>query len=582
MSTHEMITRSSSIKISGESSDIDDDSDYGLDDDIDEYGNITDLIDYSYDDKNELALIKNRSKLNKINSKKIKKNYKKDNKNEKLADLFIKYLTYKANESLNKKKLDNTGKITLEIDGEADGIDHIYKKQKVSDKYSPDNLLDYDSESNESDVSNYSDDSDDSYEEEYNKICNVKLNRNKEKIYFKKLNNNKKGKIIAELKEINMLNDKSVPLKFKILNSEMPIDTKSIAIEQIDKISEMDSTSGEYSKMDHWITGLTKIPFSKVVQLPINDKNSMNEKKEYLKKTYDTLNSAIYGHIEAKSHILQLIGKWIKNPNSGGNVLALQGPMGNGKTTLVKEGISKAIQRPFSFIALGGASDSSYFDGHNFTYEGSRWGRIVDILMQSKCMNPVFYFDELDKVSDTYKGQEIIHLLTHLTDPSQNDQYQDNYFSGIKLDLSKALFIFSFNDEHKIDKILKDRMYVIRTKGFKVDEKLEIVKKYLLPELFKIYNSMNNIYINDDIVKNIIEKYTKKEEGVRNLKRCLETIISKLNMYEMLYDSTSNKSEIDISFNIKDFKIPYHVKLDDISILLKCDIDDNPPEHMYL
>ena len=151
-------------------------------------------------------------------------------------------------------------------------------------------------------------------------------------------------------------------------------------------------------------------------------------KHEFLYKTYSTLDKAIYGHKEAKMHILQVIGKWIKNPISQGNVLALQGPMGNGKTTLVKEGIAKAINRPFAFIALGGASDSAFFDGHAYTYEGSHWGRIIDILIESKCMNPIIYFDELDKVSETFKGEEIIHLLTHLTDPSQNTLFQDNYF----------------------------------------------------------------------------------------------------------------------------------------------------------
>ena len=112
--------------------------------------------------------------------------------------------------------------------------------------------------------------------------------------------------------------------------------------------------------------------------------------------------------------------------------------MGNGKTTLVKEGIAKAINRPFAFIALGGASDSAFFDGHSYTYEGSHWGRIVDILIESKCMNPIIYFDELDKISESAKGDEIVHLLTHLTDPSQNALFQDNYFPGIHLNLSKA------------------------------------------------------------------------------------------------------------------------------------------------
>ena len=114
--------------------------------------------------------------------------------------------------------------------------------------------------------------------------------------------------------------------------------------------------------------------------------------------------------------------------------------MGNGKTTLVKEGIAKALHRPFAFIALGGASDSAFFDGHSYTYEGSHWGRIIQILQDSKYMNPIIYFDELDKVSKTSKGEEIINLLIHMTDQSQNKGFQDKYYAGIPIDLSKVIF----------------------------------------------------------------------------------------------------------------------------------------------
>ena len=363
----------------------------------------------------------------------------------------------------------------------------------------------------------------------------------------------------------------------------MDTNTKSIAISQINKCDTLDTTSGEYSKITQWINTLTRIPFNKFSKLPVSHNDTIEIKRNFLKNTNKILNDAIYGHTTAKNHILQLISKWIRNPESNGNILAIQGPMGNGKTTLVKKGISKAIDRPFHFIALGGASDSSYFDGHHYTYEGSKYGRIVEILMESKCMNPIFYFDELDKISDTQKGDEIIHLLTHLTDNSQNDKFQDNYFSGINFDLSKALFIFSFNDEHKIDKILKDRMYVINTKGFKPDEKIHIANDYLLPELLKSYNYSDNIIFDDIIIQNIVENFTHNEEGVRNLKRCLETIISKINMYELLYDDNNDKSMLDLDYTIKNFSIPYKVKKDDLDILLnKNSNKDKPPEHMYV
>ena len=102
--------------------------------------------------------------------------------------------------------------------------------------------------------------------------------------------------------------------------------------------------------------------------------------------------------------------------------------MGNGKTTLLKNGLAKVLKRPFEMIQLGGASDSSFLAGHSFTYEGSQYGRIVDILIKTKTLNPIIYFDELDKISMTEKGKEIIGILTHITDPSQNQHYQDKYF----------------------------------------------------------------------------------------------------------------------------------------------------------
>jgi ATP-dependent Lon protease len=294
----------------------------------------------------------------------------------------------------------------------------------------------------------------------------------------------------------------------------------------------------------------------------------------------NNMNKAIYGHVEAKIHILQVIGKWMRNPQSQGNVLAIQGPMGNGKTTLIKDGIAKSLNRPFEFVALGGASDSSFFEGHSYTYEGSRWGRIVDILHKCGSMNPIICFDELDKVSETLKGDEIVNMLIHMTDSSQNNKFQDNYFPGIDIDLSKVLFIFSFNDESKINRILKDRMYVIRTKGYNTKDKLQIAHNYLLPDILNTYNyTKDDIQFTDDILTEIIKNYTSGEEGVRNLKRCIENIVSTLNIYNLTKSDT--KEDI-LEIKIKDFKLPITLTKEHITSLLKINNTDKPPEHMYL
>jgi ATP-dependent Lon protease len=518
----------------------DNDNDNDIDNDIDNDDDIVDDNDDDIDSK-----LKRKRDVDLID-KEINTPKKKTKSN--LNDLIVQYIVHQANNQANNQASD-TDNIESDSD-ESDASDEKYKLDK--------------------------------YDKNFQRLTNDK----KEDIdidYFSKLKIYKKKKILSEIKNINDINTNNIPLKFKIYESNMDINTKSIAISQIKKIDELDPSSGEYGKVNQWINGLIQIPFKKYTKLPINNNSCIFEKKKFLKNTNDTLNRAIYGHKEAKSHILQVVSKWIKNPKSNGNILALQGPMGNGKTTLVKEGIAKAINRPFAFITLGGASDSSFFDGHNFTYEGSRWGRIVEILIESKCMNPIFYFDELDKISETEKGTEIIHLLTHLTDTSQNDRFQDNYFSGINLDLSKALFIFSFNDESKIDKILKDRMHVIHTRGFKTDDKIHIVKDYLLPELLNTYKYHDNITFDDKIIECIIENYTQKEEGVRNLKRCLETIISKVNMYELLYDDINKCCSIDLDYKLDNFCIPYIIKKDDLDILLKKNNEtDKPPEHMYV
>ena len=158
---------------------------------------------------------------------------------------------------------------------------------------------------------------------------------------------------------------------------------------------------------------------------------------------------------------------------------------------MLKNGISKCLVdkegkcRPFSFIAIGGSTDGATLEGHSYTYVGLQ-GKIVDILRECQCMNPIIYIDELDKISNTENGKEIIGILTHITDSTQNDEFYDKYFSGIKIDLSKVLFIFSYNDYSKIDSILADRIHRVKFNNLSLKDKIYIVNNYLLPEFIKL------------------------------------------------------------------------------------------------
>jgi hypothetical protein len=237
-------------------------------------------------------------------------------------------------------------------------------------------------------------------------------------------------------------------------------------------------------------------------------------------------------------------------------------------TSLVKEGISKILNREFAFIPLGGATDSSYLEGHSYTYEGSTWGKIVDILIRSKSMNPVIYFDELDKISETPKGEEIIGILTHLTDTSQNSQFHDKYFAEIDFDLSKCLFIFSYNDPLKVNPILMDRMYKIKTSSYLVKEKIVIANQYLIPKIrYEVNFNEGDIVIPDATLNYIIENYTDKESGVRNLKRCIEIIYKKLNLYRLVKPGTTlfdKENTLVVEF-------PFHVTTEVVNNLIKKD-----------
>ena len=592
VSEHTMITRSMKKKMEEE----------GIyspfeEDEIDENGNLKGLIDYECEEDFDPEMFQRElkrlggSRMNSSPTKKKKKGSKK--KNDKLSDIFLSYILMNAltkpDKKVKKKKSINSTASLVDWRGEQETLFSEYEDEGEETNIEFQVIDEYLSEEGGSDISldetESSDEEEyDDYDDKFMDLIENDLDEGEELNYFHQFDEEQKKGYLSNLEEINQITKTDVPLRFKILESDMDIKTKSIAITNVNKLNEMDVSTGEYYKMDKWINGLIKIPFGKYIHLPINNEHTSEEKREYLMKTQKILDKAIYGHEDAKMHILQVIGKWIRNPNSQGNVLGIQRPMGNGKTTLVKDGISSAIGRPFAFIALGGASDSAYFDGHSYTYEGSHWGRIIDILIDSKCMNPIIYFDELDKVSETYKGDEIIHLLTHLTDPSQNSLFQDNYFPGIHLDLSKALFIFSFNDELKIDRILKDRMYVINTKGFKPEDKISICRNYLLPELMETFLFKgDDLIISDETLLYIIDRYTGKEEGVRNLKRCLETIISKINIYNLSQNGKESEENVKMNFKIKEFALPLTVTIDIVQELLSVKSDnDKPPEHMYM
>lgn len=389
--------------------------------------------------------------------------------------------------------------------------------------------------------------------------------------FYSKLDIVEQRSIIKELREINKITQIEKPYRMTLLESKMPIVFKGAAMKKINALRHMDQGSGEFYKIKNWIDAFMRIPFNVDQSLTVNIDDGVDKCHLFMENAQTTLNQAVYGLNDAKMQIMQMLGQLVTNPKSIGTAIAIHGPPGTGKTSLVKEGISKILNRPFAFIALGGATDSSFLEGHSYTYEGSTWGKIVQILIDSKCMNPVIYFDELDKISDTPRGEEIAGILTHLTDTSQNSQFHDKYFAEIDFDLSKCLFIFSYNDETKINPILKDRMYRIQTKGYDLKQKTVIGNDYLLPRIREqVKFEGTDVIIPDETIRHIIENHCNKEAGVRNLKRCLEIIHTKLNLYRLMKPG-SNLFEEDMSLKVT---FPFTVTKDIVDKLIKYDVQN--------
>lgn len=535
--------------------------------DVDEYGNIKNLIDYDYDSPHKS---KNRVQI----------------QEEDRSGRRHRRIEHLSTESENEIDEEDDDLITkmLVLQELCNHVEEM--KRYGQESYSEDSDTDDISQSSSST-------NDDKEQIDHKNMIQKKQNRSfkrhltrKELKYYRKLTPLQKASIEEKCKEIDTFNSEQMPLKFKILGlPNISTQSKSHLLSRLQTFQNMEQSDNEYHKLKSWFNEFTKLPLNQNVQFPISTETaSKSEIYEFLRESRSVLDSAVYGHDPVKNEIIQVISQWITNPESKGNVLALQGPMGNGKTTLAKNGLAKVLKRPFALIALGGAKDSSFLNGHEYTFEGSKCGRIVEVLRDLQCMNPVIFFDELDKLSDTPNGQEISNLLCHITDPVQNSEFHDRYFSGIDFDLSKAIFVVSFNDESKVNSILKDRMHVVHMKGFKTSDKIQIARQYLIPGICKELNfKPEMVNISDDVLKFIIETFT-KEQGCRSLRRCLKMIYSKLNVLNLLADNDEKSIKEVISFELDSLEFPMTLTSDRARALLKSDNnkDDTSVQMMYM
>ena len=264
---------------------------------------------------------------------------------------------------------------------------------------------------------------------------------------------------------------------------------------------------------------------------PISLHDSYERVHNVLLNGLDCMDSQVYGHAQAKAEILEyLVARTISAETP--RVLGLQGPPGVGKTSLVLNGISKALGLPFYHLSVGGLRDVTYFRGSLRCWKGSHQSIFTDILISTGCVDPIIYIDELDKVA-AETAADIYGLLTHATDPLGNHSITDHYL-GIDLDLSRVTFIFSFNDESVLSPPLRDRIKIVRLQGFSEADKVTIASTYIIPDLLRTLKLEGDVVFTKDVINftnNLLLSHEPSSEalqGVRYLQRGYETIVSKI------------------------------------------------------
>ena len=308
--------------------------------------------------------------------------------------------------------------------------------------------------------------------------------------------------------------DDVIEIVDRLKNTELPKEVREKLEAEVKKLTKMQPFSAESSVIRNYIEAVLDLPW-----------NSETNDVLDLKKASQILERDHYGLKDAKEKVLDYLAVKKLNPSMNGVILCLAGPPGIGKTSLVKS-IAESMGRKFVRVSLGGVRDEAEIRGHRRTYVGSMPGKIMKAMKEAGTNNPVILLDEIDKMSNDFKGDPASAMLEVL-DPEQNRNFEDHYID-MPFDLSKVFFVATANDLRNVSAPLRDRMDILQLSSYTEFEKLHIAQNFLLKQAQKENGLANiDIKIPDKVMFKLIDEYT-REAGVRNLKREIINICRKL------------------------------------------------------
>lgn len=390
------------------------------------------------------------------------------------------------------------------------------------------------------------------------------------------LNNSKFCSKHAHSEEKNSSSNKNTLELNKILQLKTSDSNKRVILKHYSNLKTLDPGSSEHYKNNLFVDWCMKIPFGEFKQFPVKyNVTPKDDVKLFVNKIAKSLNDSIWGLSHVKNEIVNFIVKMITNPKSKRNILALYGNPGTGKSKFVQV-LAKELSLPYQVISLGGLRDSAFLTGHGYVYVESSPGKIMQSIIDAKCFNGILYFDELDKVSETEHGKDVFSTLMFITDPTQNSNFRDHYFSGMSFDLSEMFFVFTFNDISKIDKVLLDRLNVIYVDTPTRKDKIIIIRDYCFPEIIENIGLPNDLTIDEEAIEYVLTCIDHESIGVRSIYRVIEKMLMEINKDIVLKDLQISHITLDIA---KEYFIKISDQIGGVTDLLK---GSKPPDSMYL